>query len=117
MKHTKLTLKHTPNISITAETRFDMCVTIQVVLAMPDREETASFLQVANANGFIYRLLHHVQKPDLIMPVSIYQLILGPKPSPELFPLETQEGSSQRQPLEHCSHVHRSENTFAGFSI
>ncbi len=57
---------------------------MQVILAMPDRQETSAFLETASEHGFIWRCLRQVQKPDLLTPVSIYQLVLGPKPSQDV---------------------------------
>lgn len=48
---------------------------------MPDRQESADFLDTAAQHGFIWRSLRRIQKPDLLTPVSIYQLILGLNPS------------------------------------
>ena len=54
---------------------------------MPDRQESASFLVRASAHGLIYRLLRHIQKPDLLTPVSIFQFIFGPILPPEILQL------------------------------
>ena len=54
---------------------------------MPDRQESASFLDIASAHGLIYRLLRHIQKPDLLTPVSIFQFVFGPVLSPEILQL------------------------------
>ncbi|DBA97088.1 TPA: putative phosphatase phospho1 [Trebouxia sp. C0004] len=55
---------------------------------MPDRQETLAFLETASKHGFIWRCLRQVQKPDLLTPVSIYQLVLGPKPSQDVLQLQ-----------------------------
>ena len=54
---------------------------------MPDRQESASFLDMASAHGLTYCLLRHIQKPDLLTPVSIFQFIFGPVLSPEVLQL------------------------------
>ena len=74
---------------------------VQVILAMPDRQESASFLEVARAHGLIWRLLRHVQKPDLLTPVSIYQFIFRPGLSRELTQLVCKGDSSPRQTSDH----------------
>lgn len=74
---------------------------VQVILAMPDRQESASFLELARAHGLIWRLLRHVQKPDLLTPVSIYQFIFRPCLSPELTQLVCKGDSSPRQTSDH----------------
>ena len=61
---------------------------MQVILAMPDRQETSAFLETASKHGFIWRCLRQVRKPDLLTPVSIYQLVLGPKPSQDVLKLQ-----------------------------
>ncbi len=61
---------------------------MQVILAMPDRQETSAFLDTASKHGFVWRCLRQVQKPDLLTPVSIYQLVLGPKPSQDVLNLQ-----------------------------
>lgn len=68
---------------------------------MPDREESVSFLKIAVVHGFIWRLLHHVQKPDLLTPVSIYQFVLGPNSSPELLKRTAGNDSIPCQKSEH----------------
>ena len=67
---------------------------MQVILAMPDRQETSAFLETASKHGFIWRCLRQVQKPDLLTPVSIYQLVLGPKPSQDVLQLQVSPGPS-----------------------
>ncbi len=61
---------------------------MQVILTMPDRQETSAFLETASKHGFIWRCLRQVQKPELLTPVSIYQLVLGPKPSQDVLKLQ-----------------------------
>ena len=61
---------------------------MQVILAMPDRQETSAFLETASQHGFVWRCLRQVQKPDLLTPVSIYQLVLGTKPSQDVLQLQ-----------------------------
>ncbi|DBA70351.1 TPA: hypothetical protein ACH3X2_011772 [Trebouxia sp. C0005] len=61
---------------------------VQVILAMPDREETSAFLETASKHGFVWRCLRQVQKPDLLTPILIYQLVLGPKPSQDVLQLQ-----------------------------
>lgn len=61
---------------------------MQVILAMPDRQETSAFLEAASKHGFFWRCLRQVQKPDLLTPVSIYQLVLGPRPSQDVLQLQ-----------------------------
>lgn len=72
---------------------------MQVILAMPDWQETVSFLETAATHGLIYRLLHHIQKPDLLTPVSIYQFIFKPNLSPEILQLVSGEDSSAAHSL------------------
>lgn len=72
---------------------------MQVILAMPDRQETVSFLETAAAHGVIFRLLHHIQKPDLLTPVSIYQFIFRPVLSPDILQLVSGEDSSAAHSL------------------
>lgn len=60
---------------------------MQVILAMPDRQESASFLVMASGHGLIYRLLRHIQKPGLLTPVSIFQFVFAPTLSPEILQL------------------------------
>ena len=72
---------------------------MQIILAMPDRQETVSFLETAAAHGLIHRLLHHIQKPDLLTPVSIYQFIFRPALSPEILQLVSGEDSSAAHSL------------------
>ena len=62
---------------------------MQVILAMPDRQETSAFLETASKHGFIWRCLRQVRKPDLLTPVTIYQLVLGPNPSQDVLKLQT----------------------------
>ena len=61
---------------------------IQVILAMPDRQESFDFLETASKHGFVWRCLRQVQKPDLLTPVSIYQLVLGSSPSQDVLKLQ-----------------------------
>lgn len=72
---------------------------MQVILAMPDRQETVSFLETAATHGLIYRLLHHILKPDLLTPVSIYQFIFSPVLSPEILQLVSGEDPSAAHSL------------------
>lgn len=65
---------------------------------MPDRQESASFLDMASAHGLVYRLLRHIQKPDLLTPVSIFQFVFGPILSPEILQLACHGDLSPAQP-------------------
>ena len=56
---------------------------------MPDRHESTSFLDLASSHGFIWRHLRRIQKSDLLTPISIYQIILGPRLSPETRQLDS----------------------------
>ena len=73
---------------------------MQVILAMPDRQESASFLEVATAHGLIWRRLSHVQKPELLTPVSIYQFIFRPVLCPQLRQLISKGPNSSSHPTE-----------------
>ena len=55
---------------------------LQVILAMPDRQESATFLATVTHSGFRWRRLRHLHKPELLTPVSIYQLVQAPLPTP-----------------------------------
>lgn len=71
---------------------------MQVILAMPDRQESASFLVMASGHGLIYRLLRHIQKPGLLTPVSIFQFIFAPILSPEILQLVCHGDLSHARP-------------------
>ena len=80
-------------------------VPLQVILSAPDRQETVSFLITAANNGFVWRLLRRIQKAELLTPVSIYQLLRGPRPSAEVLKM------AQAAPSQHASTPHQATPT------
>ena len=73
---------------------------LQVILSAPDRQEPSSFLNTAVSHGFVWRLLLRIEKAELLTPVSIFQLLLGAKPSAEVLKL-TQAASPQPPSMSH----------------
>ena len=70
---------------------------------MPDRHESTAFLQVALAHDFTWRMLRNIHKPELLTPVSIYQLVLGHRPSPQLLHAGDKQDSRLRQHTQQTS--------------